>query len=151
MPFIPKVIKNTAEHAAAMAAMRACLDPKNAVRPGRADEFELITTLIDAYERELNPLGPLNDDEILIGLMDSHGWTQADLARMLGADSRVSEILAGRRHLTKAMIATLHAKGVPLAYLTAGYAARCLSAKPVSPRAHGRSARTVKPRHIKAV
>lgn len=150
MSWTPKVIKNAPEHAAAMAAMRACLDAKNAVRPGREDEFELITTLIDAYERESNPLAPLNDDEILIGLMDSHGWTQTDLARMLGADSRVSEILAGKRHLTKAMIATLHAKGVPLEYLTAGYAARCLSAKPVSPRAHGRPARTAKPRRLKS-
>lgn len=133
-----------------MVALRDCLDAKNAVRRGREDAFELIGTLIDAYEREQKPASPLTDDEILIGLMDSHGWSQSDLGKMLGADSRVSEILAGRRHLTKAMIATLHAKGVPLAYLTAGYTAHCLAAKPVSPRAGARALRPGKSRRVKS-
>lgn len=47
--------------------------------------------------------------------MDRLGLKQADLAPVLGASSRVSEILSGQRKLTVEMIGKLHAKfGIPL-------------------------------------
>jgi HTH-type transcriptional regulator / antitoxin HigA len=40
--------------------------------------------------------------------MEQAGYTQADLARLLGSRSRASEILAGRRRLTMEQARRLH-------------------------------------------
>jgi HTH-type transcriptional regulator/antitoxin HigA len=42
--------------------------------------------------------------------MEQAGYTQADLARLLGSRSRASEILAGRRGLTMEQARRLHAE-----------------------------------------
>ena len=80
-----------------------------------ADEAEVLTLLIQAYEREHFPIGPSDPAESILFHMDRLGLRQADLIPYLGTRSRVSEILSRKRSLTVEMIRRLHkGLGIPL-------------------------------------
>ena len=68
---------------------------------------ELLTLLIEEYEQRNAPhraAGPL---DILRHLMDANGLRQVDLLDVFGTPSIVSEVLSGKRELSKAHIARL--------------------------------------------
>lgn len=73
-----------------------------------AEERDILEILVSDYYRrirevedEKNPISPL---EVIRYEMDKRGWKQADLAPYLGAQSRVSEVLSGKRKLNLKMI-----------------------------------------------
>lgn len=53
--------------------------------------------LIAGYEDSKWPRRSPSTGDLLRHLMDQHGLTRADMVPILGAASRVSEVLAGRR------------------------------------------------------
>jgi HTH-type transcriptional regulator/antitoxin HigA len=68
---------------------------------------ELLTLLIEDYEQRYalpRTAGPV---DILRHLMEANGLRQVDLLDVFGAASIVSEVLSGKRELSKAHIATL--------------------------------------------
>ena len=68
---------------------------------------ELLTLLIEEFEtKEYGPLhaGPI---DILRHLMDANGLRQVDLLDVFGTASVISEVLKGKRELSKAHIAKL--------------------------------------------
>ena len=73
-----------------------------------ADRFDLLALLIGDYESKHYPMEPLEAPALLRGMMDNHGWTQADLAKVLGSKSRASEVLNRKRHLTLEQIWKIH-------------------------------------------
>jgi HTH-type transcriptional regulator/antitoxin HigA len=73
-----------------------------------ADRFDVLATLIEAYEREHWPIEPPDPVEAIRYRMEQQGYTQADLAALLGSRSRASGILKRRRPLTLEMIRKLH-------------------------------------------
>lgn len=78
-----------------------------------SDELELLAHLIDKYERERYPLGPLVPHEMLAFIMEQRGLTARDMEAYLGSPAAVSEVLAGKRPLSKRMIQSLvHGLGV---------------------------------------
>lgn len=88
------------------------LDPE----PGTAedDEAEVLTVLIQAYERERWPAKPVDPLFALRFHMDRLGMRPKDLIPYLGAQSLVSEVLSGKRRLTLDMVARLsRGLGVP--------------------------------------
>src|ERR1035438_2622276 len=98
-----------------------------AARPGSAefDELEVLGTLVRSYEAEHFPLGPSDPISAIRFAMDRLGLKQADLISALGASSRVSEILSGRRKLTVEMIGNLHDSfGIPLESLVTNSGAK---------------------------
>jgi HTH-type transcriptional regulator / antitoxin HigA len=68
--------------------------------------IELLSILIEAYERTQHPLPNSNPIEIVKFLMDQHGLKQEDLPE-IGPQSRVSDFLHGKRELSKAQIKRL--------------------------------------------
>ena len=83
-------------------------DPKADER----DYVETLTLLVEDYQRkhhevELSELSPI---EILTHLMQEHEMRPADLGRLLGSRGLVSDVLAGRRSLSKANILKLAAR-----------------------------------------
>lgn len=74
----------------------------------RADRFDVLATLIAEYERRHWPIDPPDPGAAIRARMEQAGFTQADLARLLGSRSRASEILSGRRGLTLEQIRRLH-------------------------------------------
>ena len=74
------------------------------------DELEVLGILIEKYENENFPIGFPNPIEAIKFRMEQMGYTQADLAKVIGLKSRSSEILNKKRKLSLDMIRQLHHK-----------------------------------------
>lgn len=87
-----------------------------------ADRLDVLATLIEAYEREHWPIDPPDPVEAIRYCMERQGYTQSDLAALLGSRSRASEILKRRRPLTLEMVRKLHQEwGIPAESLLQPY------------------------------
>jgi len=73
-----------------------------------ADRFDLLATVIEAYEAKHWPIEPADPIDAIRFRMETAGYTQADLARLLGSRPRASEIMNRRRALTIPMAYKLH-------------------------------------------
>jgi HTH-type transcriptional regulator/antitoxin HigA len=69
-----------------------------------ADRFDVLATLIEAYEAKHWPIEPADPIEAIRYKMEVAGLKQADLAELLGSASRASEILNRKRALTIDMV-----------------------------------------------
>ncbi len=78
-------------------------------RPSRAQvqAIDLLTFLIERYEEARYAVPEASPTDVLRFLMDRHGLRQRDLARELGGESVVSEVLSGKRRLNAAQIEKL--------------------------------------------
>ena len=87
-----------------------------------ADEMEVLVTLIEAYEHKHFPTGPADPVEAIKFRMEQLGYTQNDLAKVVGLKSRASEILNKKRKLSLEMIRQLHDKlNIPTDVLIQAY------------------------------
>jgi HTH-type transcriptional regulator/antitoxin HigA len=80
-----------------------------------ADEMEVLTTLIEAYEQKHYPIGPADPVEAIKFRMEQQGLTAKDLEAYIGPSGRVSEVLNHRRPLSLRMIKRLH-EGLRIPY-----------------------------------
>ncbi len=65
-----------------------------------ADLLDIISTLVEHYEdRKYGEPKDIEPKEVLRFLMDEHGLKQVDLSEVLGSQSLVSEVLAGKREI----------------------------------------------------
>jgi len=72
------------------------------------DEFDLLVTLVESYEMKHFPIAPPDPIDAIKFRMEQTGMTKTDLAKYLGSQSRVSDVLGGRRKLTLKMIKSLY-------------------------------------------
>lgn len=86
--------------------MEQIFDAKAGTAEG--DELEVLGILIDKYESENFPVDLPDPIEAIKFRMEQLGYTQNDLAKVVGLKSRASEILSGKRKLTLEMIRNLH-------------------------------------------
>jgi HTH-type transcriptional regulator / antitoxin HigA len=87
-----------------------------------ADEADALATLIEAYEEQHFPIGLPHPIEAIKIRIEELGLKNKDLVQIIGYDSRVSEILSGKRKLTLNMIRRLHkALSLPLEVLIQDY------------------------------
>lgn len=100
--FAPKVIGTEAENEAALAIVEALMTKGDAGRSHEEEALlELLVNLIEQFEKtayevpEGTPLGALQY------LMESNGLKAIDLPAILGGRGRVSDILSGRRAISK--------------------------------------------------
>jgi len=73
-----------------------------------ADRFDVLATLIEAYEAKHWPIDPPDAVEAIRFRMEQSGLRQADLAQLIGSRSRASEILSRKRPLTLEQAWKLH-------------------------------------------
>jgi HTH-type transcriptional regulator/antitoxin HigA len=73
-----------------------------------AARFDVLATLIEAYEAKYWPIDPPGAVDAIRFRMEQSGMGQADLARLVGSRSRASEILRGKRPLTMEQAWRLH-------------------------------------------
>jgi HTH-type transcriptional regulator/antitoxin HigA len=79
-----------------------------------ADRFDLLALVIEDYERKLWPIDPPNPVDAIRYRMETGGYTQSDLGRLLGSRQRASDVLGRKRGLTMQMAWKLHrAWGIP--------------------------------------
>lgn len=108
-PFPVRVIHDDDQLAAAMAAYEAFFDDEPKPGTPEGDRFELLGLVIAAYEERRWPIAAADPLEVIRLAMEGRGYTQADLATLLGSRSRASEILSGRRGLSVEHIRTISA------------------------------------------
>jgi len=66
--------------------------------------------LLAAYEESQWPRRAPGTAELIRHLMEQHGLTRADMVPILGTPSRVSEVLAGKKGLSMAMVQRLRTR-----------------------------------------
>jgi HTH-type transcriptional regulator / antitoxin HigA len=89
---------------------------ENEPKPGtpEADRFDLLALITEDYERKRWPTEPPEAIDAIRYRMETGGYTQADLGRLLGSRQRASDILTKKRPLTMTMVWKLHHEwGIP--------------------------------------
>jgi HTH-type transcriptional regulator/antitoxin HigA len=71
------------------------------------DRLEVLVVLIENYEAAHLALRAGDPVDMLADFMSEHGYSRADLGRLIGSRSRATEILNRRRALTVDMIRTI--------------------------------------------
>jgi HTH-type transcriptional regulator / antitoxin HigA len=74
----------------------------------QGDELDLLITLVEAYEMKHYAIAPPDPIDAIKFRMEQMGMNNADMVKYLGSQSRVSEILNGKRKLTLNMIKSLY-------------------------------------------
>jgi HTH-type transcriptional regulator / antitoxin HigA len=98
--FAPKVIETEEEYDRALAIAEKLTFAKNRTPEEKALHL-LLVTLIEVYETENYPMDESSPHEILKHLMESSGTRQADLVGVIGSSGVVSEIINGKRSISK--------------------------------------------------
>jgi HTH-type transcriptional regulator/antitoxin HigA len=107
-----KPIKTKADYKKAMARINTLIDAP-AGSPG-AEQLELLSILVEAYESEHYPITPPDPVEAIRFAMEQRGLTNKDLEPMIGTRARVHEVLHRKRPLTLGMIRKLYSGlGIP--------------------------------------
>jgi HTH-type transcriptional regulator / antitoxin HigA len=101
-------IRNEADYEAALNEIERYFEHEPAPGTPEADRFDILSMLIGAYEREHWPIDAPEPIAAIQCTMEQRGYTQSDLADLLGSRSRASEILNRRRPLTMEMAWKLH-------------------------------------------
>ena len=117
-----KPIKTKKEYEAALQHVYGLMQKD--LKPGSklSDELEVLSMLVEAYEKKHYPIPPPHPIEAIKFRMEQMGMDEKKLAALLGGRSRKSEILSGRRKLSLAMIRELHDKlNIPAETLIAAY------------------------------
>jgi HTH-type transcriptional regulator / antitoxin HigA len=111
MEFPLRRIRTRKEHEEAVRFL-ADLGIRGQKQAGVEDYIETLAQLIDDYEKDAGlklDLSHLTPVDALRHLMDAHGMGVSALGRIVGSQGTLSEVLAGRRELSKAMIRKLSA------------------------------------------
>ena len=115
-----KPIKTKKDYQLALNRLEAIFDARPGTQEG--DELEVLGILIDKYEQEHYPIDYPDPIEAIKFRMEQLGYSQNDLAKVVGLKSRASEILNRKRKLTLEMIRQLHqALGIPTDVLIQSY------------------------------
>ncbi len=72
------------------------------------DELDLLCTLVESYEMKHYPITPPDPIDAIKFRMEQMGMTKKDMAKYLGSQSRVSEVLNRKRKLTLKMVKSLY-------------------------------------------
>jgi len=115
-----KPIRTKKDYEQALNRLEVIFDAKKGTAQG--DELEILGMLIEHYENEKFPIDFPDPVEAIKFRMEQLGYTQSDLANVVGLKSRASEILNKKRKLSLDMIRALHDKlNIPTEVLIQAY------------------------------
>ena len=113
-------IRTQREHQAALKEAEALWDAPES--SPKADRLEVLTLLIEAYEREHYPIDDPDPIDLLHHLMEARGLVRKDLEPFIGSRARVAEVLNRVRPLSLEMIRQLACRlNLPADILIRGY------------------------------
>ena len=102
-------IRSDKELDRAIAMIDSLLD-RDRLSPAEQDYLDILGDLVEQYEDQAYPIPEASDGDMLRFLIDQRGIAQAELARATGIrESRISEVLSGKRELTRTQISQLAA------------------------------------------
>ena len=103
----PKLIKTEEENEKALAIVEELMHRNN--RTLEENElYELLITLIEKFEQEYYiPIQPTTPHSLLLFLMEQKGVKQSDLVGIIGSKGVVSEVVNGKREISKSQAKAL--------------------------------------------
>ena len=114
-------IRTSADHTAALEEIKRLWDEAEPGTPA-GDKFEVLSTLVDAYEREHFEIPAPDPIEAIRFRMEQEGLTNKELVVVFKTRARVSEVMGKRRRLNLVMIRRLHEKlDIPIECLVQDY------------------------------
>lgn len=100
--FTPKIIETEAENDAALAIVETLMEKGDAGRNAEEDALlALLVSLISQFEETAYPLPEVSPIELVRYLMEHNDLKAIDLAPILGSRAKVSEVLSGKRSISK--------------------------------------------------
>ncbi|MFK4825622.1 type II toxin-antitoxin system HigA family antitoxin [Paenochrobactrum sp. BZR 588] len=96
-------IKTEADYDWAIVEITKYFENEPEVGSPDGDRFDILATLIEAYENKHYPITTPDPIEAIQAHMDMAGYKQAALADVIGSRSRASEVLSKKRQLTMDM------------------------------------------------
>lgn len=108
-----KPIRNDNDLTQAFIALEAVFFAENGTK--QADERDILLALIENYEAKHYPIPHADPISAITFVMEQKGLSRDDLVPYLGAKSKISEVLNGKRSLSLSMIKKLH-KGLNIPY-----------------------------------
>ncbi len=103
-----KPIRNDNDYQATLREVSAYFDNEPEPNTDEGDRFEILLTLIEAYESKHYPVDLPDPVEAIKFRMEQEGLTAKDLVPMIGQVNRVYEVLNRKRGLTTSMMWKLH-------------------------------------------
>jgi HTH-type transcriptional regulator/antitoxin HigA len=96
-------LRSEADYEAALAEIARYFAKEPKPGTSAADRFDLLALVIEDYEAKHWPIDPPDPIEAIRYRMETGGFSQADLGRLLGSRQRASDVLARKRRLTMQM------------------------------------------------
>ncbi len=117
-----KPVKTKKDYEAALQRCYELMQKNVKANPKIADELEILSILVKAYEETHYPIPTPNPISAIRHRLEQSGLNEKELNKILGGRSRKSEILSGKRKLSLNMIRELHRKlKIPAEILIAEY------------------------------
>jgi HTH-type transcriptional regulator/antitoxin HigA len=105
---LPLAVIKSQEHLEAAQEVLDRLLTRRELDDGEAMYLDALSDLVASYEDRRHTIAPASDADMLRHLMEAKGVTQTQVSRETGiAKSTISEVLAGRRPLSRRVICTL--------------------------------------------
>jgi len=104
--FRPRIITTEEENERALASIEDLMT-KESLSPEENTVYDLLITLISAFEAKTYPIRDSSPSETLLHLMEARGLKQKDLTGILGSKGVVSEVVNGKRSISKAQAKNL--------------------------------------------
>ena len=99
---LPAVIRTEAENRRLTAELRALDRRYDRLTPEEKELADLMTVLIESYEERHYALDASTPHSRLYSLMEEHGMRQRDLLPVFGSRGVASEVVNGKRAISKA-------------------------------------------------
>ena len=107
---LPAVIETEAENRRLLQEAKALLKKGRERTPEETVLLKLLSHLIQEFEQKFYQPGTVTPREALIELMAANDLKQADLVPLFGSKSIVSEVVNGKREISKAHAKALAAR-----------------------------------------
>jgi HTH-type transcriptional regulator/antitoxin HigA len=104
---VPSVIRNDAECRRAEAEIAKLLRKGANLTPEEERLLDLLSALVERYEDETEDFPASPPHRILQFLMEQNDLQQVDLVKIFGSSGRVSEVVNGKRGISKTQAKTL--------------------------------------------
>ena len=98
---LPRPIRTETEHARLVEILLE-FDEREDLSPEEEALAEVMTLLIEDYEAKFHPLPTVSPNESLKALMEDRGLKHKDIWPVLGNKGAATEVLSGRRSISKA-------------------------------------------------
>ena len=117
-------IRIAKDHAWALKEIERLWDKAEPGTP-EGERFDVLTTLVDAYEREHFPIPPPDPVAAILFRIEQQGLDTRVLLPVFKTRARLSQILTRKRRLSLTMVRKLHRRfGIPLEALVGDYKLR---------------------------